>query len=141
MNKINKIINHIKKENYGSAFKEIAKPIAKTIDSTLGTDLENCEGCNKREKDWNRGKSPEQLFAEVYPYHKFPDITDDELDTLHWFLYERDRPFEVGTTDQQKMIPIYNKIFKTKKEITSCGKCIKNMIAELEVAYKALRNE
>ena len=38
----------------GDVVARIAKPIARAIDARLGTDLENCKGCNKRRETLNQ---------------------------------------------------------------------------------------
>ena len=37
----------------GDAVAKIAQPIAKTIDSIAGTDIQNCGGCKKRQEKLN----------------------------------------------------------------------------------------
>ena len=42
-----------RKINIGDMVEVIARPIAKTIDDVLGTNVSNCEGCQKRKEYLN----------------------------------------------------------------------------------------
>lgn len=42
----------------GDRVERIAQPIAKVIDTALGTDIQNCGGCQKR-KQWLNERFPE----------------------------------------------------------------------------------
>ncbi len=50
-----------KKKGLGDYVEQIAKPIAKVIDKTFGTDLEHCEGCEKRKKALNNLSASNKL--------------------------------------------------------------------------------
>lgn len=38
----------------GTYAAKVFKPIAKVIDAVAGTDLENCQECDERKKEWNK---------------------------------------------------------------------------------------
>jgi hypothetical protein len=49
-----KIIERTRKTTgAGDLVEYLVKPIAKTLDKTLGTNLADCEGCEKRKENWN----------------------------------------------------------------------------------------
>lgn len=49
----------------GTYAEKVFKPIAKVIDAVAGTDLEHCEECDERKKDWNKAWSPEVPESEL----------------------------------------------------------------------------
>ena len=62
------------KRGKGDAIADVAKPIAKTIDFLMGTDLQNCAGCNKMQQNLNSGMT----MAEAIRYRWWPKETEEQ---------------------------------------------------------------
>lgn len=90
---------------------------------------EDC-GCDKRKEKLNklfpkRRKEPECLNEKEYNY------------LSEWF----DKPnSKVTPIEQKELLKIYNRVFREKKPMTSCGSCIRAITNELNSLYKAYGN-
>ena len=42
--------------------------------------------------------------------------------------------------EQKQLLKIYNRVFSDKREMTSCGSCIRAITVELNTLYKAYGN-
>tara|TARA_R110000803_G_scaffold23796_1_gene58046 strand:+ start:218 stop:628 length:411 start_codon:yes stop_codon:yes gene_type:complete len=84
---------------------------------------EDC-GCDERKKVLNH----------IFPYQKPLCLTEDEYN----YLTERIGKINtVAAEEQKELLSIYNRIFKDKKELTSCGSCFLNGVwKKLERIYK-----
>lgn len=54
--KIDDVRFHALRKEYGgigTAFAQVAKPVARTLDAVLGTHLLDCKGCSERLNEWN----------------------------------------------------------------------------------------
>jgi hypothetical protein len=55
----------------GDVIAAVAQPIVKGIDAVLGTDLQNCSGCKKMQRDLNMGMSlADAFFDRFWPQKK-----------------------------------------------------------------------
>ena len=84
---------------------------------------EDC-GCDERKKTLNH----------IFPYQKPLCLTEDEYN----YLSERIGKINKITSEEQKeLLSIYNRVFKDKKELTSCSSCFLNGVwKKLERIYK-----
>ena len=90
---------------------------------------EDC-GCQERKEKLNKlfpkkRKQPECLNESEYNY------------LSKWFDKHNSK---VTPTEQKQLLKIYNRVFREKKEMTSCGKCINDISKELNILYKAYGN-
>ena len=109
-------------EGLGSTVEKVFKAtgIDKAAKFLLGEDC----GCDERKKVLNH----------IFPYQKPLCLTEDEYN----YLTERIGKINtVAAEEQKELLSIYNRIFKDKKELTSCGSCFLNGVwKKLERIYK-----
>ena len=121
------------KANYENKSKGLGDTIAKITKAT-GIDKivkfiagEDC-GCNERQKTLN----------EVFRYKRPKCLKEDEYNFLNeWFSKTTNR---VTPIEQKQLLKIYNRVFSDKREMTSCGSCIRAITVELNTLYKAYGN-
>lgn len=89
-----------------------ATGIDKVAKFVLGEDC----GCEERKKTLNH----------LFPYQKPECLTEDEFNYLDEFIKEGKN--EVPPEIQQKLVDIYNRVFKDRADITTCSTCFKNNI-------------
>lgn len=97
--------------------------IKKLVDKTseaLGVDC----GCDERKAKLNK----------LFPYKKVECLEPNEYETLKTFFGVKQR-VKVTNEEQKQLLTIYNRVFNTKKRISSCPPCIKTMVKELETTY------
>lgn len=60
---IQRVLDAYMKGRYGDVVHEIAQPVVRVVDATLGTNLQNCESCASRRQRWNGEKEamPQRL--------------------------------------------------------------------------------
>jgi len=84
---------------------------------------EDC-GCDERKKKLNA----------IFRYNKPECLTEQEYNFLAEF-YAADR--NVISGDEQRMlIKTYNRVFKARKQITSCGPCLKSTYDQLRQYFE-----
>ena len=121
------------KANYEKESKGLGDTIAKITKAT-GIDKavkfiagEDC-GCDARQDAMNKAfryKRPKCLLENEFIYLKM------------WFSKSTNR---VAPIEQKELLKIYNRVFSDKKQLTSCGSCIKNITNELNSLYKTYGN-
>jgi len=89
-----------------------ATGIDKVAKFVLGEDC----GCDERKKTLNH----------LFPYQKPECLTEDEFNYLDGFIKEGSN--EVPPEIQQKLVDIYNRVFKDNANIVTCGTCFKNNV-------------
>tara|TARA_R100000231_G_scaffold135721_2_gene110395 strand:+ start:706 stop:1068 length:363 start_codon:yes stop_codon:yes gene_type:complete len=111
----------------GDTIKKITKKtgIDKVAKQILGEDC----GCEERRKKLNK----------MFPYVR--QMTDDEIK-----IFEEVKPsIDKGVlkkNEQKILLNIYNRIFKTNKQVSSCSPCVKTTVDNLlEVYNNSCKNE
>ena len=97
------------------------KVVAKFVKKT-GIDC----GCEDRKKRWNGSRLFQKLSPEC--------LTEEEFKYLKSFF--KTYTNHVSTDDQQKILPIYNRVFRRNQEQTTCTPCWITIIDTLESVYK-----
>ena len=106
----------------GDTISKITKAtgIDKVAKAVLGDDC----GCDERKKKLNQ----------MFPYNKVRQFTEDELK-----IYEEVLPRLKGGTitgqDQSTLIRLYNKVFNSNKQPSSCSSCVQQTLAKLAKVY------
>ena len=118
--------NHeAKSEGLGDTVAKITKAtgIKKVVD-TVFQKLEKSCGCDDRKISLNK----------LFPYQKPLCLMEDEYN----YLSKRIGKINKITSEEQKeLLSIYNRIFKDKKELTSCSSCFLNGVwNKLETVFK-----
>ncbi|QDP50525.1 MAG: hypothetical protein Unbinned92contig1002_22 [Prokaryotic dsDNA virus sp.] len=117
------------KKKYDESSKGLGDTIEKVTKATGVKKLvkwlagEDC-GCDERKEVLNR----------LFRYNKPLCLEEDEHKYLSKFFKEHKGL--INTKTQGELLKIYNRIFQTKKEKSSCGSCVKSMIGELQKVFK-----
>lgn len=112
-------------KGFGDTVEKITKAtgIKKAVD-TIAEALDTDCGCDKRKKKLN----------ELFPYLMPELLTEDEFNFL-------DLTFKNETNqikDPERILQIYNRVFKDKKKMTNCSPCFVNTVYN---KLKAIYNE
>tara|TARA_R100001369_G_scaffold4147_2_gene12344 strand:+ start:541 stop:909 length:369 start_codon:yes stop_codon:yes gene_type:complete len=87
-------------------------------------------GCRERKEFLNRlfprGQKPECLEEKEYKYLKKVNLF---------------KQTKLSAAHQRGILKIYNRIFKKRKEFSTCGSCVINLVNELKLVLKAYENE
>tara|TARA_R100000541_G_scaffold5598_1_gene13065 strand:+ start:12534 stop:12953 length:420 start_codon:yes stop_codon:yes gene_type:complete len=118
--------NHeAKSEGLGDTVEKITKAtgIKKVVD-TVFQKLEKSCGCDERKISLNK----------LFPYQKPLCLMEDEYNYLSDRIGKTNK---ITSEEQKELLSIYNRIFKEKKELTSCSSCFLNGVwNKLETVYK-----
>jgi len=83
---------------------------------------EDC-GCDKRKEKLNK----------LFPY-KVPEcLKEEEYNTLTNLL--PNMRVKVKPSDQLEFLKIYNRVFKTNEQPTSCASCLNDMLRKIKMVY------
>lgn len=112
-------------KGFGDTVEKITKAtgIKKAVD-TIAEALDTDCGCDKRKKKLN----------DLFPYLMPELLTEDEFNFL-------DLTFKNETNqikDPERILEIYNRVFKDKKKMTNCSPCFVNTVYN---KLKAIYNE
>jgi hypothetical protein len=84
---------------------------------------EDC-GCDKRKEYLNK----------MFPYNKPNCLLENEYEYLKdFFSVQRN---EIKPSQQDKLLPIYARVFNVRPEPTSCDSCWREMISKLKRVYE-----
>jgi len=115
--------NHeAKSEGVGDTISKLTKAtgIEKAVKFLAGEDC----GCDSRKKVLNH----------IFPYQKPLCFTEEEYNYLTGRIGKMNK---VTIEEQKQILSIYNRVFKDKKELTSCSSCFLNGVwKKLERVYK-----
>jgi len=83
---------------------------------------EDC-GCDKRKEKLNK----------IFPY-KVPEcLKEEEYNTLTNLL--PNMAVKVRPSDQLAFLKVYNRVFKTNEQPTSCASCLNDMLRKIKMVY------
>ena len=112
----------------GDVIENITKAtgIKKLVEWAFGDDC----GCRERQEKLNnlfpRKNNPECLLEDEYTYLKYI-----KLEQQH----------RLNPEMQRRILTIYNRIFKTRKEFSTCNSCVIKMVDKMKLVLKAYKNE
>ena len=110
-------------EGLGDSIEQVTKAtgIDKIVKFVAGEDC----GCEERKNKLNS----------MFRYHKPECLTEEEYTYLHkWFSEHRNI---ISVSSQLKLLEIYNRVFKAKKEPTACSDCFRILLDELKKVYES----
>ena len=96
------------------------KKVVDTIFDALGKDC----GCDGRKKTLN----------ELYPYNKPKCLSEGQFNYLSDFFSVQSNT--ITAAQQKDLLNIYNYVFNTKDEVTSCGSCFASKINRLKEVFE-----
>jgi len=89
---------------------------------------EDC-GCDKRKEKLNK----------LFPY-KVPEcLKEDEYNTLTNLL--PNMQVKVRPSDQIEFLKVYNRVFKTNEQPTSCASCLNDMLRKIKMVYNEYQQD
>ena len=89
---------------------------------------EDC-GCDKRKEKLNK----------MFPYKTPECLTEVEHDQLTNLLPKM--TVRVRPSEQLQFLKVYNRVFKTNEQPTSCASCLNDMLRKMKQVYNAYENE
>mgnify|MGYP003651223508 FL=1 len=95
-----------------------ATGIDKVAKKVLGDDC----GCEERKKKLNQ----------MFPYSR--QFTQDEM-KIYEEILPRLKDGRINGRDQDSLLKIYNKVFNSNKQASSCGSCVQQTLAKLAKVY------
>ena len=100
------------------------KAVVEALSKAINKDC----GCKARKEDLNKH----------FPNRVLNDLSKENFDLLNeWFSVKK---HSVTKEWQKKLVSIYNDVFNSKREMSSCSPCIAGMIKELETIYNEANN-
>lgn len=81
---------------------------------------EDC-GCDERREKWNK----------KYKFRYANCLTEEQFNYMTAFL--ETKTHKVTRQEQKAILDIYNYVFNSKRVLSSCSKCVADMIKKLEV--------
>ena len=111
-----------KSEGLGHTVEKVFKKVGikKAVEFFAGKDC----GCSERAK----------ILNNIFPYQKPLCLIEDEYNYLSDRIGKTNK---ITAEEQKELLSIYNRIFKEKKELTSCSSCFLNGVwNKLETVYK-----
>ena len=100
------------------------KAVVEAVSKAINKDC----GCKARKEDLNKR----------FPNRKLNDLSEEAYNILkEWFSVKK---HSVSAEWQKKLISVYNDVFNSKREMSSCSPCIAGMIRELETIYNEANN-
>ena len=103
-----------------------ATGIKKLVKWAFGDDC----GCKERKQFLNklfpRKQNPECLVEKEYKYLKKVNLFKQTT---------------LSAAHQRGILKIYNRIFKKRREFSSCSSCVMNLVNEMKLVLKAYENE
>ena len=95
------------------------KKVVEKVSEVTGIDC----GCDERKS----------LLNKMFPYRNTDCLTDDEFDWLDIF-YKSRRP-SLTHEEQVKMVSIHNRVLASRREVSSCGSCVRDMVNIMKRLY------
>ena len=115
-----------KSEGLGSMIEAVTK--ATGIKAAVEAITDDC-GCKARAEKLNK----------IFPNRKLNDLLNDQYDFLHNFFTPK-APGSVNRKLQVQLVDVYNHVFNSKREVSSCGVCVAGMIKQLKKIYDESSN-
>lgn len=94
------------------------KSAVEKISKSLGVDC----GCDERKKKWNKIRIFQKLNPECLTEEEVTILTD----------YFKTATSKITVSQQKTLLPIYNRVFRRKQEMTSCAPCWRNIVNNLK---------
>lgn len=89
---------------------------------------EDC-GCEARKEKLNK----------LFPYRTPECLTEAEHEQLTHLLPKM--TVRVKPSEQLQFLKVYNRVFKTNEQPTSCASCLNDMLRKIKQVYNAYENE
>ena len=117
----------MKSKGLGDSIEKITKAtgIDKVAKFILGEDC----GCEARKEKLNK----------LFPYKNAKCLIEDEYNYLKEFFSKHRNT--LTNIEQKELLKIFNRVFNAKKESSSCGSCVRDLINQMKTLYKTYEEE
>ena len=95
------------------------KKVVEKVSEVTGIDC----GCDERKN----------LLNKIFPYRNTECLTDEEYSWLDNFYSSRRS--ELTHQEQIKMVAIHNRVLAARREVSSCGSCVRDMVNVMKRLY------
>ena len=115
-----------KSKGLGDTVAKVTKytKIDKLVEFVAGEDC----GCKERQEKLNK----------MFPYKTPECLTEVEHEQLTTLL--PNMTVRVKPSDQLQFLKVYNRVFKTNEQPTSCASCLNDMLRKIKQVYNAYDN-
>ena len=115
-----------KSKGLGDTVAKVTKytKIDKLVEFVAGEDC----GCTERQEKLNK----------MFPYKTPECLTEVEHEQLTTLL--PNMTVRVKPSDQLQFLKVYNRVFKTNEQPTSCASCLNDMLRKIKQVYNAYDN-
>lgn len=101
------------------------KKATEYIFDKLGKDC----GCQRRKEKLNK----------LFPYKQIECLTENEFNTLTDIF--KTIKNQLDATTQKTLLTIHNRVFKTNKQMSSCGSCVNELVKTMKRLYNEYEYE
>ena len=114
-----------KSKGLGDSIEKFTKKtgIKKVVDKVSEVTGIDC-GCDERKA----------LLNKIFPYRSTKCLNDEEYNWLDVF-YKSRRP-TVTYEEQTKMVAIHNRVLASRRQVSSCGSCVREMVNVMKQLYR-----
>lgn len=73
----------------------------------------------------------------LFPNHKTSDLSNEDFKTLEEYFSKK--LTSLSAKEQRKLVTVYNNVFGSKREVSSCSPCVRNLVRDLKKLYNGAR--
>lgn len=84
-------------------------------------------------------KERQEKLNKMFPYRTPECLTESEHEQLTYLLPKM--TVRVKPSEQLQFLKVYNRVFKTNEQPTSCASCLNDMLRKIKQVYNAYENE
>jgi len=106
----------IEKFTKATGIKKVVEKVAEAVG------MDDC-GCDERKS----------LLNKMFPYRNTECLTDEEFNWLDAFYLSRRA--KLTYEEQVKMIAIHNRVLASRREVSSCGSCVIDLVNVMKRLY------
>jgi len=75
----------------------------------------------------------------IFPYKQIQCLVEEEYNYLKEFFSKHKN--SLTNIEQQELLKIFNRVFNTKKQSSSCGSCVRDLIQQMKTLYKTYEEQ
>ena len=117
----------MKSKGLGDSIEKITK--ATGIDKVAKFIMGNDCGCEERKIALNK----------LFPYKNAQCLIEEEYNYLKQFFSKHKNT--LTNIEQKELLKIFNRVFNAKKESSTCGCCVRDLISQMQTLYNTYEQE